>query len=57
MNLRIFLVGAVMGLAGFGCSNMEQDAAPAPAPMVHNDGPPVDQTTPNTGGELFNGNY
>jgi len=57
MTLRTFALCAIVGIAGAGCTTVEQDAAPGPAPVVHVDGPPPGESTPNTGGELFNGSY
>lgn len=58
MNIQMILGCALIACAGVGCSTVEGDAAPEPSPAAaHVDGPPIDQTAPVTGGELFNGNY
>jgi len=58
MNIQMILGCALIACAGVGCSSMENDMAPEPSPTAtHADGPPVDQSAPITGGQLFNGNY
>jgi hypothetical protein len=55
MNIRLFLLGALISCVTLGCSSMEPEPTPNP-PMNRAGGPPVDEGAPITGGALFNGN-
>ncbi len=48
-------LAAVATLVLSACSSMQPEPTPNP-PMNRAGGPPVDESTPNTGGALFNGN-
>ncbi len=59
MKVQMILVaGGLIACAVAGCSSTEGNMAPEPSPSAMNgSGPPIGQSAPDTGGELFNGNY